>query len=182
MTTQSSFLTPDEVREAGFRSVGDKVLISRFARFYGAEKMTIGNDVRIDDFCILSGEIKLGNFIHISAYSALYGKFGIEMDDYSGLSPRCTVFSATDDFSGDWLIGPMVNQDLTSVTGGRITIGKFTQLGAGCIVLPGAKIGEGVTVGAMSLINHHLDNWGIYKGIPAIFYKDRSKKLLDLLK
>lgn len=182
MITQNSFLTPDEIRAAGFRSVGDRVLISRFARFYGAEKMTIGDDVRIDDFCILSGEIKLGNYIHISAYSALYGRFGIEMDDYSGLSPRCTVFSASDDFSGDWLIGPMVNQELTSVTGGRITMGKFSQLGSGCVVLPGARIGEGVTVGAMSLIIHQLDDWGIYKGIPAVFYKKRSKKLLDLLK
>ncbi len=182
MITQNSFLTPDELRSAGFRSVGDRVLISRFARFYGAEKMTIGNDVRIDDFCILSGEIKLGNFIHISAYSALYGRFGIEMDDYSGLSPRCTVFSASDDFSGDWLIGPMVNHELTKVTGERVAIGKFSQLGSGCVVLPGASIGEGVTVGAMSLIIHHLDDWGIYKGIPAVFYKKRSKKLLDLLK
>ena len=182
MITQNSFLTPDELRAAGFRSVGNKVMISRFARFYGAEKMTIGNDVRIDDFCILSGEIKLGDFIHISAYSALYGRFGIEMDDYSGLSPRCTVFSASDDFSGDWLIGPMVNQDLTNVTGGRVMIGKFSQLGSGCVVLPGAHIGEGVTVGAMSLVIHKLDDWGIYKGIPAVFYKRRSKKLLDLLK
>lgn len=182
MITQNSFLTPVELRAAGFKSVGDKVLISRFARFYGAEKMTIGNDVRIDDFCILSGEIKLGNFIHISAYSALYGRFGIEMDDYSGLSPRCTVFSATDDFSGDWLIGPMVKQELTNVTGGRVTIGKFSQLGSGCVVLPGADIGEGVTVGAMSLVTHRLDEWGIYKGIPAVFYKKRSKKLLDLLR
>ncbi|MDX9904246.1 MAG: acyltransferase [Bacteroidales bacterium] len=182
MITQNSFLTPDELRETGFRSVGDKVLISRFARFYGAEKMTIGDNVRIDDFCILSGEINLGNFIHISAYSALYGRYGIEMNDYSGLSPRCTVFSATDDFSGDWLIGPMVDQELTNVTGGRVAIGRFSQLGSGCVVLPGASIGEGVTVGAMSLIIHNLDDWGIYKGIPALFYKKRSKKLLDLLK
>ena len=182
MIAQNSFLTPDEIREAGFRSVGDKVLISRFALFYGAEKMIIGDYVRIDDFCILSGDIKLGNFIHVSAYSALYGRYGIEMDDYSGLSPRCTVFSATDDFSGDWLIGPMVDHKLTNVTGGRITIGKFSQLGSGCVVLPGVSIGEGVAVGAMSLINQKLDDWGIYKGIPAGFYKKRSRKLLDLLK
>ena len=178
----SSFYSQEELNTLGFRAIGKNVLLSRNARFYAAEKITIGDNVRIDDFCLLSGEIKLGNFIHISAYSALYGKYGIEMCDYSGLSPRCTVFSASDDFSGDYLIGPMVNAELTNVTGGRVTIGKYSQLGSGCIVLPGVTIGEGVAVGAMSLVLNDLTEWGIYKGIPAVFYRERSRKLLELLK
>ncbi len=104
------------------------------------------------------------------------------MDDYSGLSPRCTIFSATDDFSGDYLIGPMVGQDLTHVIGGQVSIGKYCQLGSGCTVLPGVTINEGVTVGAMSLVLQNLDPWKIYKGIPAVYYKERSKRLLSLIK
>ncbi|MRS04685.1 acyltransferase [bacterium] len=178
---QASFYSQEELNDLGFNSFGKNVLISRFARFYGTEKITIGDNVRIDDFCILSGEIRLGSNIHISAYSAMYGKYGIEINDYSGLSPRCTIFSASDDFSGDFLIGPMLDESLTNVTGAKVHIGRFTQLGSGCIVLPGASIGEGVAVGAMSLIIHNLDDWGIYKGIPAKFLKKRSRKLLDLL-
>ena len=97
---QNSFYSTQELFTLGFKAIGQNVLISRFARFYGIGNIEIGNNVRIDDFCILSGNIKLGSNIHISAYTALYGRFGIEMEDYSGLSPRCTVFSATDDFSG----------------------------------------------------------------------------------
>jgi len=179
---QNSFYTPEELRVLGFRCVGQNVLISRFAHFYGIESIEIRNNVRIDDFCILSGLIKLGNNIHISAYSALYGRFGIEMDDYSGLSPRCTVFSATDDFSGDYLIGPMIDSKYTHVTGGRIIIGKYCQLGSGSMVFPGVTIHEGAAVGAMSLVIKDLDAWKIYKGIPAIYHKDRSKKLLYLSK
>jgi acetyltransferase-like isoleucine patch superfamily enzyme len=178
---QSSFYTSEELIAIGFKSVGQKVLISRFAHFYGIESIEIGNNVRIDDFCILSGKIKLGNYIHLSAYTALYGRFGIEMDDYSGLSPRCTIFSATDDFSGDFLIGPIIDTKYTNVTGGKVSIGKYSQLGSGCTVFPGVSIGEGVAVGAMSLVLHNLDAWKIYKGIPAVFFKERSKKLLDLL-
>ncbi len=106
MTKQSSFYTAEELKQIGFKSYGNNVLISRFANFYAQEKMEFGNHVRIDDFCILSGNIKLGNYIHISAYTALYGKFGIEIEDFSGLSARCIVYSATDDFSGDYLDRP----------------------------------------------------------------------------
>ena len=61
----------------------------------------MGSNVRIDAFCILSGEIQLSNYIHISAYATLYGRnAGIIMEDYSGLSVKCSVYAVTDDFSG----------------------------------------------------------------------------------
>mgnify|MGYP000871073404 FL=1 len=174
----NSFYSREELAGLGLKSYGENVLISRFARLYSPGTIEIGSHVRIDDFCILSGTIKLGSHIHISAYCALYGRFGIVMEDYSGLSPRCTVFSATDDFSGDYLIGPMVDESLTNVTGGEVRIGRYSQLGAGCVVMPKVNIGEGVTVGAMSLVLENLDAWKIFKGIPAVFYKDRRRNLL----
>lgn len=178
---QDSFYSPQELSKLGFNAIGQNALISRFARFYGIENIEIGNNVRIDDFCILSGNIKLGNNIHISAYTAIYGKFGVEMEDYTGLSPRCTIFSATDDFSGDYLIGPMVDSDLTNVTGGKVLIKKYSQIGSGCVIFPGVIISEGVAVGAMSLINKSLEEWGIYKGVPAKYSTKRNKNLLNLL-
>lgn len=179
---KSSFYTPDEIEKIGFKSYGRNLLISRFASFYNASKIEIGSNVRIDDYCILSGEIKLGNFIHIAAYSALYGKFGIEMKDFTGVSPRCTIFSASDDFSGEYLISPMSPKRYTNVTGGKVTIHKFSQIGAGSIILPNVTIYEGVAVGAMSLVKSDLDEWGIYAGIPAQFIRARSKRLLDFYK
>ena len=98
------FLTKDEIKEKGIEC-GDNVFISDKCSIYGNIK--IANNVRIDDFCILSGEIILGSNIHIGAYCGLYGKMGIIMSDYTGLSPRCTIFSASDDFSGNYLISPM---------------------------------------------------------------------------
>lgn len=48
--------------------------------------MEIGNDVRIDDFCILSGNIPIGNFVHIACYTSLIGRGGIWIGDYVGIS------------------------------------------------------------------------------------------------
>ncbi len=176
---QNSYYTPQELDALGLKSFGENVLISRYARFYNNKSIEIGNNVRIDDFCLLSGEIKLGSFIHISAYSALYGRYGIEIDDYSGISPRCTIFSASDDFSGDFLIGPMINKEYTNITKGKVTISKYCQLGCNCIVMPAVKISEGVAIGAFSFVNKDLDPWKIYMGIPVKFFKERSKNMLN---
>lgn len=176
---KNSFYSLSELAEIGFKKYGKEVFISRFASFYSPELMEFDDNVRIDDFCILSGSIKLRSYIHISAYCALYGKLGIEMQDFSGLSPRCTILSATDDFSGEYLIGPMIDKKFTNVNGGKILIKKYAQMGAGCIILPNVTINEGVAVGAMSLINKSLDEWSIYKGIPAKYHMRRRKELLE---
>lgn len=178
----SSFYSLQELETIGFKKVGKSVLISRNAVFYGANNMIIGDYVRIDDFCLLSGQITLGSHIHIAAYCALYGSYGIQLEDYTGLSPRCTVFSATDDFSGDYLISPMVEKEYTNVTGGLVLIKKYSQIGADCTILPNLIINEGVAVGAMSLINKSLKQWSIYAGIPARKIKDRKKGLLEFVK
>ena len=175
----NSFLSEQEIKNIGFKRIGSGAQLSRYAQFYSPNLIEIGDNVRIDDFCILSGKIKLGNYIHISAYSALYGKYGIEMENFTGLSPRCTVLSASDDFSGENMIGPMLPEIYTNVTGGKVIIKQYSQIGADCTILPDIVIEEGVAVGAMSLINNNLRAWAIYSGIPAKYKKPRSKNLLS---
>ncbi len=173
-----SFYSERELQEIGFRSIGRNVKLSRKASIYSPEKITIGDNVRIDDFCILSGKITLGSNIHISAYVALYGAMGIVVEDYSGISPKSVVYSAMDDFSGDYLIGPIHPEATTNVTGGVVMIKRFVQIGSNTVVFPKLVIGEGVVVGACSLVNKSLDDWGIYLGIPAKRLKNRRKGLL----
>jgi galactoside O-acetyltransferase len=176
----NSFYSEKELPEIGFHSYGKNVLISRFARFYSPEKIKIGDNVRIDDFCILSGNISIGSHIHISAYVGMYATNGIVMEDYSGISPRCTLFSAMDDFSGEYLIGPVHPVKLTNVTGGKITLEKYAQIGANSVVFPNLTIGEGAIVGACSLVTKSLKEWGIFAGIPAKWIKNRSSKVRSL--
>ncbi len=176
-----SFLSSQEVSKIGFASVGANVLISRKASFYGAEQMHIGNNVRIDDYCILSGSVVLGSNIHISAYSALYGAMGIIFKDNAGCSARTTIYSAMDDFSGDFLIGPMHPKHKTNISGGPVVIEEFVQLGAHCLVFPNLTIHTGAVIGALSLVRKDVEAWTINVGIPAKKIKTRSKNLLKLI-
>jgi len=176
----SSFYSQEELKLIGFESIGKNVLISKFARFYNASKIEIGNNVRIDDFCVLSGQIKLGSNIHISTYCAIYGAQGVEMEDFTGLSPRCIIFSSTDDFSGKFLISPTVPAKYTNVTGGKVLIKEYSQIGAGSIIMPNVTINEGVAVGAMSFVKNDLEKWHIYVGVPVKKIKMRENECIKL--
>lgn len=177
----NSFLSKRELERLGLKNCGENVLISRKASIYDAKNISIGDNVRIDDFCILSGKITLGSFIHISAYTALYGKAGIFIDDFSGTSPRTTIFSAVDDFSGEFLINPMVPSQFTNLSLGKVVLEKFVQLGANTVVMPNLTINEGAVTGVFSFVNTSLEAWTINAGIPSKPIKKRSKKLLSLV-
>lgn len=178
----SNFYTIEELENMGIKKIGNNVLISKKASIYSPENIKIGNNVRIDDFCILSGNIEIGNYVHISAYVALYGKLGIKINDFCGCSARCTIYSASDDFSGEYMISPMVPTELTNVTGGQVVLEKYVQLGANTIVMPEVTIKEGSAVGAMSFVNKNLDEWGIFAGIPCKKLKNRKKDIIELSK
>lgn len=180
--SNTSFYSSEELKDIGLKSYGKDVLISRNVRIYSAERVTIGNNVRIDDFCILCGDIKIGSNIHIAPYCVLYGAFGIELGDYSGLSARVAIYSAIDDFSGEYVVGPMVDECCRKLESGRVYIGDYVQIGVGCNVFPNVRIAEGVAVGAMSLVKDDLDAWGIYAGVPVKRIKERSKNLLNKIK
>jgi len=172
-----AFLTKGQLKEIGIEH-GENVLISDKASIYGGP-IRIGNNVRIDDYCILSGMIILGDHIHIGAYCGLYGKFGIIMEDFTGLSPRCTIFSATDDFGGDHLISPMNPSEYCNVTGGKVLLRTYSQIGAGTVIMPNLMIGAGAAIGAMSFVKHEVPDWEIWAGNPLRFIKDRKQGLLE---
>ena len=117
----NSFYTEEELKKIGLKSFGKNVLISRFASIYSPQTIEIGSNVRVDDFCILSGKIKIGNFVHISAYTGLFaGNAGIRMEDYSTISSRSVIYAESDDYSGEYLTNPMLPMDFRGVYGGEV--------------------------------------------------------------
>ncbi len=94
------FLFKRRIGKIGFKAVGKNVFVSRNAQIYGASQLTIGNNVRIDDFCVLSGVIELEDYIAV--YSAFFGgNVGVKMESFSGLSSRCVICVKSDDRCGE---------------------------------------------------------------------------------
>ncbi len=177
----SSFYEREELEKIGFKKLGDNVLISKKASIYTPERIEIGNNVRIDDFCLLSGVIIIGNHVHIAPFSSLVaGNEGIVMEDFSGLSSKVSVYAVSDDYSGEYMTNPTVPAEYTNVTGGRVTIEKHSIIGASCVILPGITVREGSSCGSMTLVNKSTEPWSINVGIPAKKVSERSKRLLEL--
>ncbi|HDR7969196.1 MULTISPECIES: acyltransferase [Bacillus cereus group] len=177
----NSFYSQEELKKIGFLSVGKNVLISKKASIYNPGVISVGNHVRIDDFCILSGKITIGSYSHISAYTALYGgEVGIEMHDFANISAKTLVYAVLDDFSGNTLMGPTVPNQYRNVKTEKVILKKHAIIGANSILFPNVTIGEGTAVGAMSMVKKSLEDWYIYAGVPVRKIKPRQRKMLEL--
>ena len=179
----SSFYSEEELEEIGFLEYGKNVLLSRNAKIYGASKIIIGDNVRIDDFCILSGKIVIKNNVHISAGVYIFsGNAGVILDDFSSISSRSVIYAVSDDYSGEYLANPTVDEEFKHVIEKPVYIGRHSLIATGCTILPGVTIPEDVSVGAMSLVNKDLEPYSIYVGVPCAKIKDKSKKVFELEK
>lgn len=161
-----------------FRSIGRNCQISPFARFYNPGNIEIGDNVRIDDFCIISageGGIKIGNNVHVACYTHLIGAGRIELQDFSQVSSGCRIFSSSDDFSGRYLVGPCVDAKDRNVFGAPVTLEKFAVLGSGVVLMPGVVIGEGAALGINSFTKKGIPNYQIWGGNPARYLAEREK-------
>lgn len=176
-----AFLTDLQLNEMGFAALGSNVLISDKASIYGANRIKIGNNVRIDDFCVLSagvGGIEIGNYIHIAVYSSLIGAGKIILADFCNISSKVAIYSSNDDYSGEFMTNPMVPTEYTNVTYADVTLGKHVIVGSGSIILPGVTLFDGVAVGALSLVKNSFDSFLIVAGNPAIILKPRANLVL----
>ena len=53
-----SFYKKEDLYKLGLKDLGKNVFISKKCSIYTPENISIGDNVRIDDFCILSGHIR----------------------------------------------------------------------------------------------------------------------------
>jgi len=178
-----SFYTQNELKQLGFKYLGDNVLLSKKASIYGYDRISIGDNTRIDDFVVISagaGGIDIGQNVHVAVFSSLIGAGKITLSNYSNISSRVSIYSSNDDYSGGTMTNPTIPECYTNVSHSDVYIGKHVIVGCGSIILPGITLREGVAIGALSLVNRCCDAFWIYSGAPAKKIKERKRDLLKL--
>jgi galactoside O-acetyltransferase/dTDP-4-amino-4,6-dideoxygalactose transaminase len=175
------FLDENEVKSIGFKSIGSNVKISSYSRFYNPSKISIGNNSRIDDYCVISDNVVIGNNVHITVNCSIAAPIAtVTIADFVGIAAGSRIFSSSDDYSGLSLTNATIPKKFTNVKHAEVIISKHVIIGAGSTVFPGVEIMEGCAIGAMSLVNKSTEPWGVYVGIPAKKLKARSKNLMKL--
>lgn len=176
-----AFLTRHQLEEMGFRYLGENVRVSDKAAIYNPEQIDIGDNSRIDDFCVVSGKVSIGRNVHIAVFCNIAGGTeGIELDDFSGLAYGCHVFTQSDDYTGATLTNPTVPKEFKNERREPIRIGRHSIIGTNSLIFPGVTVEEGCSVGAMSMVLKSTEPWSIYVGVPARRVKERKRDLLEL--
>ncbi len=176
-------LTRKALDEMGFCTVGENVMISDRASFYNCSQISIGDNTRIDDFCVISagsGGVVIGANVHVAVYSSLIGSGRIVVSDFANISSRVSIYSSSDDYSGERMTNPTIPSRYTGVQHEEVVIGRHVIIGCGSVVLPGVTLEEGVAVGALSLVRDTCLRYGVYAGVPARRVNERKQSLLEL--
>ena len=173
-----------------FRKSGKGLIIGRNVVFRHPHTIVIGDNVTIDDNCLIDGHgagengivledhviinrncmvqakagpIKLGRRTSIGSNSTIVSMRGIEFGEAVLVAGGC-YFSAGY-YNYDALDIPIMDQGLYSK--GPICIGAKAWFGTGVIVLDGVQIGEGAVVGAGAVVVKNIEDYSVAAGIPA---------------
>lgn len=177
-----NYLTFEELERMDFKFIGSNVKLSRHASFYNCAAISISDNTRIDDFCVLSagiGGIEIGRNVHIAVYSSIIGAGSVCISDFANISSRVSIYSSNDDYTGATMTNPTVPGRYKDVRDGAVTIGKHVIVGAGSIILPDVSLEVGVAVGALSLVKSDCAEFSVYAGIPARLVSERKRDLLE---
>ncbi|WP_439888870.1 acyltransferase [Pseudomonas sp. MBLB4123] len=178
-----AYLNEEQLLKMGFKSLGRNVRISDKASIYDADQIEIGDNSRIDDFCVISGKVSIGSYCHITPMCLVAGGSpGIYFSDFCTLAYGVKVFSQSDDYTGETLTNSLIPSKYKNELFRSVYFGRHVIVGAGATVFPGVDVAEGCSIGAMALVNKSTQSWGIYVGSPARRIKERKKDLLELEK
>lgn len=176
-----AYYTQEELNNFGFKSLGRNVKISDKASIYNHDQIEIGDNSRIDDFCVISGRVVIGRFCHITPMCLVAGgEPGIYMSDFTTLAYGVKIFSQSDDYSGETLVNSLVSKKYKNEFLKPVYLHRHVIVGANAVIFPGADISEGCAIGASTTVLSPTEPWGIYVGNPAKRIKNRKQDLLEL--
>jgi acetyltransferase-like isoleucine patch superfamily enzyme len=147
------------------------------------KNIIIGNHCAIDKGFYCTTNINIGDYIHISPYVTIIGGKDsfFTAKGFNNLMAGARIICGSDRFDDSGLFGAMIPNELK----GRqiiepIIMEEFSNIGTNSIVLPGSKLRKGVLLTAGSLLIGDTEEWGVYKGNPAVLVKKiNGKKIIE---
>jgi acetyltransferase-like isoleucine patch superfamily enzyme len=148
-------------------SIDPSSYVSRKAviRSVGGGKIVIGKNCEIHDFSMImtyGGDIIIGDNTSVNPFTIIYGHGGTIIGSGVRLAAHSTIIPANHIFGDDET--PLYKR---GVTGKGIVINDYVWIASGCRILDGVTIGKHAVVGAGSVVNKSIPDFGIAVGVPA---------------
>jgi acetyltransferase-like isoleucine patch superfamily enzyme len=142
-----------------------------------------GSHVAIDKGVYCSTNVTIGDYVHISPYVTIIGgKNGsFTAKGFNNIMAGARIVCGSDRFDDSGLFGAMIPSELK---GNQIIepviMEEFSNIGTNAIVLPGSILRRGVLLTAGSLLIGDTEEWGVYKGNPAVLVKKiNSEQIIE---
>lgn len=131
-------------------------------------RIAVGAGTVIDSFVKIKpagglGDVSIGPGCTINSGCVLYTGNGIRIGTGVAVAANCTFAPTNHAYQCRDI--PIVRQGFLPSKGG-IVIGDDVWIGANCVILDGAVIGDGCVIAAASLVRGTLDPFCIYGGNP----------------
>ena len=145
--------------KAALKHCGSNVIIGKTVRIRNPEKVWIGDNVIIDDFTYISGELIVNDYVHIAPGCVLAASAStIRMEPFSGLSAGCKVYGGSSNYVNCGLDLPTIPEKFRfNVIQEDVYLGAFALVGAAGIILPGCYLPQGLAVAAAVTVRKKLD-------------------------
>lgn len=137
----------------------------------------LGDHIAVDKGVYATVNVKIGDYTHISPYVTIIGGKNafFECRGFNNIMAGTRIICGSDRFDDSGLFGAMIPKHLK----GKqiiepIVMEEFSNIGTNAIVLPGSTLRRGVLLTAGSLLIGDTEEWGVYKGNPAVLVKKLS--------
>jgi acetyltransferase-like isoleucine patch superfamily enzyme len=149
------------------------------------QNLTInGSNNAIDAGVYISTNVTIKEYTHISPYVTIIGgKNGsFEANGFNNIMAGARIVCGSDRFDGSGLFGAMIPEKYKgSQIIGSVIMEEFSNIGTNAIVLPNSILRKGVLLTAGSLLMGDTEEWGVYKGNPAVLVKKiNGEKIIEL--
>lgn len=155
--------------------------IYELTKIINPEYVYVGDNVVIDDFCLLYAKpdalIKIGSWVHLVNFSSYTGG-PIVIGNFIAVSGGTRILAGSDHYGEGALMNSPIPEEYRKINRKGCVLKDFCFIGANSCVFPGITIGEGAVVGAGSIVRTDLEPWGIYvmKNNKMIKIKKRDKE------
>lgn len=166
------------------KSCGENVIIGKTVRIRSPERVTIGDNVIIDDFTYISGKVSIGDYVHVANGCTLSASANsISLAPFSGLSAGCKIYAGSSNYVDCGLDTPTIPAEYSyNVITGDVVLERFSLIGPNGIILPGCRIPEGMSVlpNMVVTVKLKLEAWRLLISNDGKQIKRRGvKKLLE---
>ena len=134
----------------------------------------LGDHIAIDKGAYFTTNLKIGDYVHIGPYVTIIGgkSSSFEAKGFNNIMAGARIVCGSDRFDDSGLFGAMIPQELkgTQIIE-PVIMEEFSNIGTNAIALPGSRLRRGVLLSAGSLLMGDTEEWGVYKGSPAVLVK-----------